>query len=67
MAGLRRDLLFGASLLFYVAIPLMTLNWYAKYYREAAAATSLGDLEFGFDATTLQWLGLFLGNLAWPS
>jgi uncharacterized membrane protein YjgN (DUF898 family) len=50
-------------LLFYFGIPLMTLNWYAKYYREAAAATSLGDLGFGFDATTMQWLGLFLGNL----
>jgi uncharacterized membrane protein YjgN (DUF898 family) len=50
--------------LFYVAIPLMTLNWFAAYYRNAAAATSLGDLQFGFEATTLQWLGLFLGNLA---
>jgi len=50
-------------LLFYIGIPLMTLNWYAKYYREAVAATSLGDLEFGFDATTSQWLGLVLGNL----
>jgi uncharacterized membrane protein YjgN (DUF898 family) len=49
--------------LFYVAIPLMTLNWYAKYYREAASATALGDLEFGFNATTTEWLGLFLGNL----
>jgi uncharacterized membrane protein YjgN (DUF898 family) len=48
---------------FYIAIPLMTLCWYAKYFRHAAAATSLGDLEFGFDATTKQWLGLFLGNL----
>jgi uncharacterized membrane protein YjgN (DUF898 family) len=57
-------ILFGAILLLYVAIPLLTLNWYAKYYREAAEATSLGELEFGFDATTLQWLGLFLGNLA---
>jgi uncharacterized membrane protein YjgN (DUF898 family) len=63
MAGL--GIIFVALiLLFYVAIPLMTLNWYAKYYREAAAATSLGELEFGFDATTMQWLGLFLGNLA---
>ena len=63
IAGL--GIIFAALvLLFYVAIPLMTLNWYAKYYREAAAATSLGELEFGFDATTLQWLGLFLGNLA---
>ena len=41
----------------------MTLNWYAKYFRQAAEATSLGELQFGFDATTLQWLGLFLGNL----
>jgi uncharacterized membrane protein YjgN (DUF898 family) len=48
---------------FYLAIPLATLNWYAKYFRHAADATSLGDLEFSFDATTLQWLGLFLGNL----
>ena len=54
----------GLAALFYVAIPLLTLHWYAKYYRQAAALTSLGDLEFGFDATTLQWLGLFLGNLA---
>ena len=52
-----------AFVLFYVAIPLMTLNWFAAYYRNAAAATSLGDLQFGFEATTLQWLGLFLGNL----
>jgi len=51
-------------LLIYIAIPLATLHWYAKYYRHAAAATRLGDLEFDFDATTLQWLGLFLGNLA---
>lgn len=50
-------------LTFYIGIPLMTLNWYAKFYREAAGATSLGELEFGFEATTLQWLGLFFGNI----
>jgi len=49
---------------FYIAIPLLTLHWYAKYFRQAAGATAIGDLEFSFDATTLQWLGLFLGNLA---
>jgi uncharacterized membrane protein YjgN (DUF898 family) len=54
----------GLVILIYLAIPLMTLNWYAGYYRKAAAATSLGGLEFGFDATTRQWLGLFFGNLA---
>jgi uncharacterized membrane protein YjgN (DUF898 family) len=48
---------------FYIAIPLLTLNFFAAYYRKAADATKLGDLEFRFDATTLQWLGLFLGNL----
>lgn len=47
----------------YLIIPLMTLHWYAKYYRMAAETLSLGDLEFGFDATTVQWLKLFLGNL----
>jgi uncharacterized membrane protein YjgN (DUF898 family) len=62
LAGLGAMVLM-VVLLFYIGIPLMTLHWYAKYYRQAAAATSLGDLEFGFDATTLQWLGLFLGNL----
>ena len=51
-------------LAFYIGIPLATLNWFAKFYRRAAEETKLGDLEFEFDATTLQWLGLFLGNLA---
>lgn len=57
-------ILFGLAAIFYIAIPLLTLNWYAAYYRKAASVTSIGDLEFAFDATTLQWLGLFLGNLA---
>ena len=54
----------GVAVLFYIGIPLATLNWYAKFYRHAAAATTLGDLEFGFDATTWDWLKLFLGNIA---
>jgi uncharacterized membrane protein YjgN (DUF898 family) len=56
-------IIFGAILLIYLAIPLATLHWYAKYFRHAAAATRLGELEFGFDATTWDWLKLFLGNL----
>ena len=50
--------------LFYVAIPLATLHWFAKFYRHAADATKLGELEFGFDASTWDWLKLFLGNIA---
>jgi uncharacterized membrane protein YjgN (DUF898 family) len=49
--------------LFYFGVPLMTLHWYAKFFRKAAEATSLGDLEFGFDASTWDWLKLFLGNI----
>jgi uncharacterized membrane protein YjgN (DUF898 family) len=49
---------------FYVGIPLLTLNFFAAFYRKAAEATRIGNLEFEFDATTWQWLGLFLGNLA---
>ena len=48
----------------YLAIPLATLHWYAKFYRHAAARTRLGDLSFEFDATTWDWLKLFLGNIA---
>ena len=51
-------------LVFYLGIPLATLHWFAKFYRKAAGATSLGELEFGFEATTWQWLKLFLGNIA---
>jgi uncharacterized membrane protein YjgN (DUF898 family) len=50
--------------LIYLAIPLATLHWYAKFYRHAATSLSLGGLEFGFEATTWGWLKLFLGNLA---
>ena len=61
-AGFMAILVIAAGV-FYLAIPLLTLNWYAAYFRKAAETTSLGELEFSFDATTLQWLGLFLGNL----
>jgi len=53
----------GFFVLFYLAIPLATLHWFAKYYRKAAARTTLGDLQFGFDASTWDWLKLFLGNV----
>ena len=56
-------IVFGSVILMYLAIPLMTLNWYAAYFRKAATATTLGDLSFGFDATTWNWLKLFLGNI----
>ena len=56
-------IILGLFLAVYLIIPLMTLNWYAAFYRKAADALSLGDLEFGFDAGTWDWLKLFLGNI----
>jgi uncharacterized membrane protein YjgN (DUF898 family) len=55
--------LIGVFVLFYIAIPLATLHWFAKFYRKAAVATKLGEIEMGFDATTWDWLKLFLGNI----
>lgn len=57
-------MLFVVFAVVYLAIPLLTLHWFAKFYRNAAAATTLGELEFGFDATTWDWFKLFLGNIA---
>ena len=56
-------IIFGLFLAVYLIIPLMTLNWYAAFYRKAADELSLGDLQFGFDASTWDWLKLFLGNV----
>jgi uncharacterized membrane protein YjgN (DUF898 family) len=53
----------GLALLLYLAIPLMTLHWYAKFYRMAADDLTLGRLGFSFSARTRDWLGLFLGNI----
>jgi uncharacterized membrane protein YjgN (DUF898 family) len=55
--------LIAVLVIFYIGIPLATLHWFAKFYRQAAQATSLGELEFGFDARTRDWLKLFLGNI----
>jgi uncharacterized membrane protein YjgN (DUF898 family) len=56
--------LFGVLLLIYIGIPLITLAFFAKFYRKAASATTLGELSFSFDARTRDWLKLFLGNIA---
>ncbi len=55
---------FVVIMIAYLGIPLLTLHWYAKFYRRAADTLTLGKLEFGFDATTWDWLKLFLGNVA---
>ena len=63
VAGPLAALLIAFVLTFYIGIPLATLHWYAKFFRKAADATRLGDLEFEFTASTWGWLKLFLGNV----
>lgn len=48
----------------YLAFLLVTLSYYAAFYRSAVDATSLGDLGFAFTARTADWLKLIFGNIA---
>ncbi|TMJ11640.1 MAG: DUF898 domain-containing protein [Alphaproteobacteria bacterium] len=49
---------------FYAAFLLVSLSYYAAYYREVALATSIAGIRFEFDARTRDWLKLILGNIA---
>ncbi|WP_260482846.1 YjgN family protein [Sphingomicrobium flavum] len=53
-----------AAILAYLVIPLIFMAFWAKFYRNAAEVTDLGELRFGFDASTMQWIALWVGNIA---
>lgn len=48
----------------YLAFLLASLSYYAAYYRQVAAATSIAGIDFAFTARTMDWLKLILGNIA---
>ena len=50
-------------LLFFVALGLVALTYYAAFFREAAGSLTLGKLQFGFTARTKEWVLLYLGNV----
>ncbi|MFG6281988.1 YjgN family protein [Sphingomonas sp. S6] len=50
-------------ILFFGVLGLVAMAFYAAFFREAIGATSLGKLEFGFEASTMDWVKLYLGNL----
>jgi len=56
-----------AGVLFYIllfgVLGLVAMAFYAAFFREAIGATSLGKMEFGFEASTMDWVKLYLGNL----
>ncbi|MBP6030869.1 MAG: DUF898 domain-containing protein [Sphingobium sp.] len=47
-------------LLAYVVVPLILLSFYAKFFRVGVGGVSLQNLEFRFNATTWDWIKLFL-------
>jgi len=48
----------------YALIGIIALTYYAAFLREAIGALKLGELEFAFDATLDDWLGLIFGDVA---
>jgi len=46
----------------YVILPLLTLGYYAAFFREVIGTLSLTTINFAFAARTKQWFMLFLGN-----
>ena len=55
--------IFLAVIIFYVVLGLIALAFYAKFFREVVGATRWKDLEFSFNASTRDWLVLFLGDI----
>ena len=50
--------------LVYVLFLLVSLSYYAAYYRQVVSATSVAGITFEFTARTKDWLKLILGNIA---
>jgi uncharacterized membrane protein YjgN (DUF898 family) len=48
----------------YLVILLLSLSYYAAFFRHVAGATSVAGLNFEFTARTRDWLLLILGNVA---
>jgi uncharacterized membrane protein YjgN (DUF898 family) len=61
--GIAVTILLGV-LVFYVGLGLIALAYYAKFFREAVGSLRWRNLEFAFDASTRDWLVLFLGDIA---
>jgi uncharacterized membrane protein YjgN (DUF898 family) len=55
--------MFLAVLGLYLAVILVTLSFYALFFRKVAEATSVAGIDFAFTAHTTDWLKLILGNI----
>jgi uncharacterized membrane protein YjgN (DUF898 family) len=48
---------------FFGVLGLIAMIFYAAYYREAVGTLTLGRLSFAFNARTMDWIKLYLGNI----
>ena len=48
----------------YFIMGLVVMAYYAKYFRQMVAGLSLHTLDFGFTARTMDWIKLYLGDVA---
>ncbi len=53
-----------AVFLFYFVLGFVWLAYYAKFFRVVVGEMELGELSFGFDAKTWDWIRLGLGDVA---
>jgi uncharacterized membrane protein YjgN (DUF898 family) len=53
----------AGGLFIYVAFLLVSLSYYALFFRSVAEATSVAGMHFEFTARTKDWLKLILGNI----
>ncbi|UOR16038.1 YjgN family protein [Qipengyuania aquimaris] len=53
-----------ALFVWFFALGLIAAAFYAKYYREVVAKTFWKDLNFNFEASTMDWIKLYLGDFA---
>jgi uncharacterized membrane protein YjgN (DUF898 family) len=53
----------ASLVLIFLLYQLLSLSFYAAFYRKAAASTSIGDVRFLFTASTRDWVRLYLGHI----
>ncbi|QPC98811.1 YjgN family protein [Qipengyuania soli] len=52
----------GLALFFYLGLGLIAVAFYAKYYREVVGSTRWRNLQFSFEASTMDWVKLLVGD-----
>jgi uncharacterized membrane protein YjgN (DUF898 family) len=57
--------LYGYFAIAFLASALLMTGYRARFHQDALAATRLGEVQFGFSATTGDWLRFYAGNVAW--